>query len=187
MKLNVSKRIAQKKSEAKRLRRANNIPAILYLKGKHSDNVAIDGAEFQKHLNTMRKGHLATTVFTLVDADGKEVKAIVKEIQYHPTTYNILHLDLEILHEDVPVNVRVPIVPKGVADCVGIKLGGVLRQVIRHLKVRCLPKNLPENFELDIRDLKMKDSLRLRDIVIPEGLKPMVPDLNEVAMVIVKR
>ena len=71
-------------------------------------------------------------------------------------------------------------------DCVGIKLGGFLRQVIRSVKVRCLPKNIPQNFELDIRNLKMRQSKRLSDLVMPEGVTPLAAT-DEVVVVIAKR
>ncbi len=71
-------------------------------------------------------------------------------------------------------------------DCVGVKLGGVLRQVIRHVRVRCFPKDMPTFFELDISELGLKQSKRFSDIEIPKTVRPLV-DLNEVVAVIVKR
>lgn len=186
MKLTVSKRNSEKKSEAKTLRREGDIPAVIYSQGKEGEAISIKGSEFQKHLSHIKRGHLPTSVFTLVDADGKERKAIVKDIQYHVTTYNILHLDFEELHDDALVNVKVPIEFLHAADCVGVKLGGVLRQVIRHLRVRCLPKNMPKSFGIDVRALNMKDTKRLRDITIPEGVRPMA-NMDEVVVVVAKR
>ncbi len=187
MKLTVSTRNSKKKSEAKQLRRKGNIPAVIYSNGNVGETIAIDGAEYKKHLNQVKKGHLATTVFTLVDSEGKERKAIIKDIQYHVTTYNILHLDFEELHDDSRLNVKVPIELTGVADCVGIKLGGVPRQVIRFLKVNCLPKDIPSSFKIDIRQLKMKEKKKLHDITIPEGVVPQAANMNEVVIVIAKR
>jgi large subunit ribosomal protein L25 len=187
MKLNVSKRNADKKSEAKQLRRNGMIPAVLYSQGKEGETIAICNNEFQKLLASIQKGHLPTTVFTLVDQAGKSRKAIIKDIQYAFTTYAVLHIDFEEVHEDVPVSLKVPIVYTGVADCVGIKLGGVLRQVIRYLRVKCLPRDIPKNFSLDVTQMKMKETKRLRDIALPEGVRALVTDLNSVVAVIVKR
>lgn len=186
MKLTVSKRNSEKKSEAKKLRREGNIPAVIYSGGKEGTAITVDGREFQKHMSNVKRGHLPTTVFTLVDEEGKERKAIVKDIQYHVTTYNILHLDFEELHDDVLVNVKVPIEFLHAADCVGVKLGGVLRQVIRHLRVRCLPKDMPHSFGIDVKSLNMKDTKRLRDIDIPAGVRPMA-NMDEVVVVVAKR
>ncbi len=100
--------------------------------------------------------------------------------------YSVIHLDFEELHSDVPVTVKVPIEMTGVVDCIGVKLGGILRQVIRHVKVRCLPKDIPSCFYLDVKSLDLRQSRRLNDLEIPETLRPLV-DLNEVAVLIAKR
>lgn len=134
----------------------------------------------------MPKGQLATTVFELVDDSGLVRKAHVKDISYEPTTYRIQHLDFVELHDDVPVSINVPIQPVGMVDCVGMKLGGVCRQVIRSLRVVCLPKDVPSAFEVDIRHLNLKQSMRLKDIKLPESVRAM-GNMNEVMIVIAKR
>jgi len=185
MKLGFQERSNAQKREAKRLRRGGKVPAVLYSDGKEGRSIAVDSTEFQTALRQVKKGHLATTVFELSD-NGKAHRAIVKDIQYHPTTYAVLHLDFEELHSDVYVNVKVPIECTGVVDCQGIKLGGVLRQVIRALKIRCLPKDMPASFPVNIADMGIKDSLRLKDLDLPANVRPLA-DLNEVAVAIVKR
>lgn len=185
MKLKFQERLDAQGKEAKRLRRSGKIPAIIYSDGKEGRSIAVDLQEFQTALRQVKKGHLATTVFNL-EGDSKAHKAIIKDIQYHPTTYAILHLDFEELHSDVYVNVKVPIECIGIVDCQGIKLGGVLRQVIRSLKVRCLPKDMPQSFQVDIAPMGIKDSRRLKDLSLPANVRPLA-DLNEVAVVIVKR
>ena len=186
MKLTVTKREDKSKGATKAIRRAGNIPAVLYSKGEQGESVAVDGAEFARALRTIQKGFLSTTVFDLQREDGSMAKALVKGIEYHPTTYNILHIDLMQLHDNVPVQVKVPIEFTGAVDCVGIKLGGFLRVVIRYLRVLCLPKDLPGKFTLDVKDLNIKQVRRLREIALPEAVRPL-QDLNEVAVVIAKR
>lgn len=186
MKLNVTSRTAGKKSDAKQSRLIGKIPAIIYQRGKNSENILVDNKEYQTLIRQTKKGHLPTTRITLVSEDGKETKAIIKEIQYHITTYDVLHLDFEELVDDVKVKVKIPIECTGVVDCVGIKLGGVLRQVIRHMRVQCLPKDMPESFTLDVQNLELNDSLRLNDLTIPSTIRPLMK-LEEVAIVIAKR
>jgi large subunit ribosomal protein L25 len=186
MKLKVAPRAAVKKSEVTRLRREGFIPAILYNRGKEGETLAIRNDEFKAHLRGVKSGHLPTSIFTLVDENGKERRALIKDIQYQITTYEVRHLDFEELLDDQKINVKVPIECTGVIDCVGIKLGGVLRQPIRHVRVRCLPQDLPSYFNLDIRELGIKQSKRLSDITIPETVRPLT-SLNEVVAVIVKR
>lgn len=186
MNLQIAKRSGDRKSEVSHLRREGFIPAVIYVRGKPAETVAIKSAEFNALLRQVQPGRLATQRFSLIDEKGKKRNAILKEIQYHVTTYNVIHLDFEELHEDQPVQVKVPIECTGIADCVGIKLGGVQRQVIRYLKVRCLPKDIPTVFYLDIRSLGPRESKRLSDLTIPETVRP-IANMNEVAVVIVKR
>jgi large subunit ribosomal protein L25 len=186
MKLELLKRDSTKKSETKRLRREGLVPAAIYLKGKDAEPVAIKDAEFSALIREIQPGRLSTTIFNLTDKSGHKRRAILKEIQYEPTTYKVRHLDFEELHDDVIVKVKVPIEFTGVADCVGIKLGGVIRQVIRHLRVACLPKHLPSVFTLDVKNLQIAESIRLSGLSIPETVRPLA-DLNEVAVVIAKR
>ena len=186
MKLKIFKRSKEKKSVTQKIRREGNIPAVMYLHGKDTANLVVNGAEFEAALRAVQPGRLSTTIFTLVSEGGKEHKAIVKEIQYQPTTYRIQHLDFEELFDNVKINVKVPIECTGVADCQGIKLGGTLRQVIRYLRVSCLPKDIPNAFNLDIKPLGVGQSKRLSDLEIPNTIRPL-GDLNEVAVVIAKR
>lgn len=186
MKLKIEKRSAERKSDSKSLRNTGKIPAVIYNRGKASEPIAVDAAEFDTIMRNLKKGRLPTTKITLVDESGKEKTVLVKEIQYHVTTYRVVHLDFEELIDDVKVKVKVPIECIGEVDCVGIKLGGVLRRVIRHLRVQCLPKDLPEYFQMDVKTLGLKEVRRLADMKIPEGVRPLM-DLNEVAVVIAKR
>lgn len=186
MKLQTVKRTADSKSEVKKLRREGYIPAVLYVKEKSGETLAVNASDFTANLRHVKSGHLPTTVFSLVDENGRERRVLIKDIQYAITTYNVTHLDFEELVDDHKINVKVPIECVGQVDCVGIKLGGVLRQVIRHVRVRCLPKDIPTFFELDIRELGIKQSKRLADIQIPNTVRPLT-DLKEVVAVIVKR
>jgi len=178
-------RASTKKSDTKQIRREGKIPAILYSTGKPNIQLTVSGEEMGAILRQMKPGHLGTTVFHL-KLDGKERRAIIKDIQYQLTTYQVSHIDFEELFEDVPVSVKVPIQCTGVADCVGVKLGGFLRQIIRHVRVECLPKHIPAHFFVDVQDLGIKQSKKLSDITIPQGVKPLAK-MDEVVVVVSKR
>lgn len=186
MQLHIAKRSLDKKCDVKKSRRAGKIPAAIYVRGEHAETILIDEAEFQNILRHVQKGRLSTTKIDLIDESGKKRCAIIKDIQYHITTYRVIHLDFEVLHDDVKVKVNVPIEPVGAVDCAGIKLGGVLRQVIRSLKVQCFPKDIPDFFEIDVRSMAMKDAKKLSDLQIPAALRPL-KNLDEVCIVIAKR
>lgn len=185
MKLSVSSRTNEKKSDAKKLRRAGQVPAVIYGPGKENKNISFPLEQLQETLRTIHPGSLATTVFDLEEG-GKSVKVLVKEIQYHPVSYAVLHIDFILIEENTPIKVNVPLRVSGQADCVGIKLGGFLRQVIRSMKVQCLPKDLPAELTLDIRELEIGGSKVLGDFPIPEKVRPLA-HMKEVAVVITKR
>lgn len=186
MKLEFFRRAAESKGEINAIRRAGNIPAILYMKGQQGDNIVVNNNGFLSLMRSVPQGRLSTAIFELFEEGGKAHRAILKEIQYHPTTYDIIHLDFEELREDVEVNVKVPLEFVGIADCAGVKLGGSPRQVIRRLKVRCLPKHIPSHFTIDVKSLEIGQSKRLKDLDIPNTVRPL-NNLNEVAFVVEKR
>jgi large subunit ribosomal protein L25 len=185
MKLNVSKRAGENKSELTKLRYEGDIPAVVYKPGQPSEKVTVKGSDFAAVIRGLKKGYLPTTIFEM-EVDGKSRRAIVKDIQYHPTTYRILHLDFQMLEDKTEVEVRVPVTFEGVAECVGVKLGGFVRQVIHHVKVRCLPKDIPAEFTLDIRGLSIGEAKRVGDIAIGEAVRSLVPK-KEIIVVIAKR
>lgn len=186
MKLKVKTRLAETKKTVNSIRRAGDIPAVVYAKNQPNRLIEISGDEFRAHLRKLPEGSLPNTVFIIENEKGETFKAIVKDIQYHITTYDILHLDFMQLMDNVPVNVKVPLRYIGAADCAGVKLGGVVRAVIRHLKVRCLPTHIPKEFHLDITKLSMNQSMKLASIKLPNDVTPLL-DLNEVAVTIAKR
>ena len=186
MKLSFFSRKVEKKCDVKRLRRDGKIPAVLYSNGKKGETITVMREEIDALLRKVKKNHLPTTILTFVGEDKKERKAIVKEIQYHVTTYQVIHIDFEELHDDVKVRLKVPIKNVGAADCVGVKQGGVIRTVMRHLKVECLPKDIPTSFDIPVKDLSIGASQRLKMIDLPKDVRPLM-DLNEVAVVVAKR
>lgn len=185
MKFSIQKRTTGKKGETNRIRREGSIPCILYGFQKAGEPVYIKGEDVQTVLRNMQSGLLSTTVFELNDGHIKH-KAIIKEIQYHPVSYAVLHIDFALLSDERPITLNVPIELVGTADCAGVKLGGFLRQAIRTLKVTCLPKHIPEKFTLDVRDLNIAQSKKLSDIDMPKHVRPRAK-MNEVAVVVGKK
>lgn len=185
MKLAVSKRTSGKKGETNKLRREGNIPAIMYGANKPGIPVQVKADEIQSILRNIKSGLLGTTIFELSEG-GHKHEAIIKEIQYHVASYEIEHIDFALVFEDKLVTVNVPIQMIGVADCVGVKLGGFIRQVVRTLKVTCLPKHIPQEFTVDVRDLNIAQSITLGDIPLPSNVRPLAK-LSEVAVIVGKK
>lgn len=185
MKLELKKRTTGKKGENNKIRREGDIPAILYNSKGDAHPVVVKGDELKAHLRSIKSGLLSTTVFELA-LDGKKIKAIVKDVQYHVASYDIEHIDFLQLSDSEKVTVNVPVQLIGAADCAGVKLGGFLRQVIRSMKVTCLPKDIPQEFSIDVREMNIAQSKTLADVAIPANVKPCAR-MNEVAVVVGKK
>jgi large subunit ribosomal protein L25 len=185
MELKIFKRASTKKSETKKIRRENDIPMVVYSRKEEASNYFIKGSDFSKIMAKIDKGMLSTTIFTL-DSDGKKKKAIVKGIQYNKTNYAIIHLDFLILDEESNVTINIPVECVGMEACNGITLGGILRQVIRAVRVSCLPKDIPNKFVIDVSSLNITESKKLKEITMPSGVRP-ITDVNQVVVSIAKR
>ena len=184
MKLACFSRTPQKKGENNRLRRENAIPAILYGKGEIQP-IFVKQDEFSAMIRSMNPDLLATTPVELQDGQ-KTHKVLVKEVQYHRSSYAVEHIDFFLIPEKALIQVNVPIQITGAADSTGVKLGGFVRQVIRSITVECLLRDLPKEFTLDVRELVIGQCKRLSDIPMPAGVKP-IAKLEEVAVVIAKK
>jgi large subunit ribosomal protein L25 len=183
--LTLSKRDTSSKSQLTKIRRAGDIPAVMYSSRQESTPVTVSGPEYAAILRGVKEGYLPVTIFKLT-LDGKEYKAVIKGIEYHKTTYNVQHIDFQILEDGVMLDIKIPVNFTGVIDCVGIKLGGFLRKVMRHVKVRCLPKDIPSDFPVDIRELNIGSTTKVSDITRVDGVKLLVKD-KDVLAVIAKR
>jgi large subunit ribosomal protein L25 len=185
MKLSYFSRTAGLKGTVNKLRREGSIPAVLYGMNHSPESIFVKKDEIETSLRHLKQGQLSTTVFELHDGQ-KTHKALIKEVQYHRTTYAIEHIDFLFVNDKKEVTVNVPIQITGIGDCVGVKLGGFVRQAIRSLKVSCLLKDIPQEFTIDVRDMQIAQAKRLSDIALPSGVKP-IGKLNEVAVVIAKK
>lgn len=188
MKLNFKPREHKKKSDAATLRREGFIPAVIYHKDKSGagEVISICKNEFATHMRHVPQGRLSTTLFTLEDGKGKGRSVLIKDIQYFPIDYSVMHIDFEALDDKTPVKVNVPILLQGEADSVGVKLGGMPRVVIRNLKVECLPKDIPSFFVVDIKNMNIGEVLRLSQLDIPKTVRPLMK-LDVVAVTMVKK
>ena len=185
MKLTVYPRSKDGKGHVRRLRYANEIPGVVYGSKKKSEAIFMKGADFHAILRAVPPNQLSTTMIDL-QLHSETYKVIVKDVQYHRTTYDIQHIDFAIVVKDTPVVVLVPIRCDGAAECAGVKLGGMLRQVIRSIKVECLPKDIPAVFAFDVKNMGIADSKRLSELSIPAGVKP-IAKMDEVFVTVAKR
>lgn len=147
------------KNNCNRLRNEGFIPAVVYSHGK-ADVIKIQEKEFL----TLFKGHISESVIFDLHVDGQaDLMAFVKDFQRDPVTGRITHLDLFRVTKSEKIKTHVPIELLGTP--VGLKLGGVLKQVEREVMIQCLPGNLPEKITIDISKMVPGDTIHVGDIV----------------------
>ena len=166
------------KTANKNARKEGRIPGVVY----GGDEVI----HFSTHAKAL-KSLVYTSEFKLVDLeiDGKSHKSILKDIQFHPVTDNIEHVDFLRLYDDVPVTVEVPIKFEGVSP--GVLEGGKLIQTVRKIKLKTTPENLVNHVVVDISNLKLGHAIRVKDITPMSGVQVMNVANTPVANVEVPR
>ncbi len=148
-------REATGKKNSKKLRREERVPCVLY------------GGESNVHFSVVSK-ELRDLIYTpnvyLVDLslDGKAHKAIVKDIQFHAVTDDIIHIDFLEIFEDKAVEISIPVTLNGLA--IGVKAGGKLQTLNGKLKVKALPKFLPDTLDVDVTKLALGKSIKVGDV-----------------------
>ena len=159
--LQAEKRETRGKNEARRLRAAGKIPAVVYgaEKGKAVE-IAVDPKILSRLLHSEAG---ANTLISMQGLDGGESRVLVKEYQLDPVTHKMLHADFYQVAMDKTLTLTVQIVLKGEAK--GIKLqGGIVDFVTREIEIEVLPGDIPENIEVDISELLLNQGIRLRDL-----------------------
>ena len=163
--LEAVKREGRGKNEANRLRASGQIPAVVYgskKEGKTPEGVAL-AVDPKSLLRILHSDSGANTLITL-RVDGTEARVMVKEYQLDPVTHHLLHADFYQLAMDKAIVVTVPVSLKG--EPKGVKVqGGLLDFVTREIEVECLPANIPEHIDVDVSELELHQSIRVRDVV----------------------
>ena len=164
--LEAVKRDGRGKNEANRLRAGGKIPVVFYGPGK--DGKAPEGVAVAVDPKAvLRILHSDTGANTLINLklDGFEARVMVREYQLDPITHGLLHADFYQLAMDKAIVVTVPVVVKGEAK--GVKQqGGLLDFVTRDIEVECLPTDIPENIVVDVTELMLHESIRVRDLPV---------------------
>jgi large subunit ribosomal protein L25 len=161
-KLEILERAEAGSRNAKALRREGMIPAVYYYHGEDNLNLSLDQKKFWKAL---RSGH---HIFE-VNLKGKAQYVMIKELQYHPITDDIIHVDLMRVRRDEKITITVPISPVGTAE--GTKQGGVLSQTLTALEISCLPGDVPEQITLDVTSVGLHESLSVGDIEVADNIE----------------
>ncbi len=148
------------KRDAKELRYQGLVPAVLY-GGATQTHFAVSLADMKPVIYTPE------VQFIDLDVAGTKTQAIIKDMQFHPLTDELLHIDFLQLDEAKPVTIEIPIRLTGTSP--GVKMGGKLVQKLRKLRIKALPKDHLDSLEVSIEGLEVGKSVRVRDISF-EGL-----------------
>lgn len=153
----------------KKVRAQGRIPAVIYGAKNPPQSLEVDQKEFEKLIHHSVSENLLVDL--AVDQDGKPTRlALLQEVQHNPLSGKVVHVDLHEVDANEPVTISIPI--ETVGEPVGVKTGGgVLEHVVFKIRVRALPKNLPEFINLDVASLEVGKSLHLSDVVAPEGVE----------------
>ena len=162
--LRVKTRTETGKGVARKLRAAEQLPAVLYGMGRESLGLIVSEMDLRLALSTSARGRVVLNL-DIEGEKGGPVPALVKDIQRHPVGGEFLHADLLAIQLDKPVQIRVPIISTDAVP-VGVKTdGGVLEWMRRDVLIEVLPRDIPDRIEVDLADLELNQSLTAMQIV----------------------
>ncbi len=168
-----SKRESVGKKATKALRNAEMVPCVVY-----GGNEPISFSAEEKAFRNLVYTPNAHTV--VLDLGGTKINAVLQDIQFHPVTDRILHIDFYQIFDDKEVTMEIPV--KVVGNSRGVRAGGVLRVVTRKLRVKALPKNLPDAIEVDITNMRIGNKMYVT-AVENDAYKIMHPDNTVICQV----
>ena len=157
-------RAVRGKGPARRLRASGKLPGVFYGPGAEPTPLTLSPTELTKAL----RGERGRNVVFKLTIEGKEELAMVKDVTTDPVSQELLHVDLYRVFEDKELDIKVPFHAHG--RSVGVVQGGVLNVTRRELPLRTKPANIPVSVDVDVTPLKIKDSIAVEDLQLPEGV-----------------
>jgi large subunit ribosomal protein L25 len=177
---NAKTRVLQGTSASRRLRRAGSVPAIIYGAGA-AVQIEVDHNEI---FHALRNEAFHASVLTVL-LDGAVQSVILRDTQWHPYKQQVMHLDFQRVDATHKIHVKVPLHFVNADIAPGVKLeGGMVTHVMADIDLECLPANLPEFIQVDLKDLASGHSIHVSDLVLPEGVKALVHGENPVVATI---
>ncbi len=155
------------KRDAKELRYEGKVPAVLY-GGKEQMHFAVLRTDLNEAIYTPEANFLE------INVNGTKTKAIIKEVQFHPLTDLLLHVDFLQLFDDKEIVMEIPVKLTGTSP--GVKMGGKLVQKLRKLRVKSLPKSMPQVVEVSIAKMEVGHLFRVRDLQKAEYVVTNTPE-----------
>lgn len=167
IKLNAEIRSVAGKGAARSIRKNKKIPAVIYGEKKAPVAIELDGNGFEQ---LVKKPGLRTKLFEIDTNNGKE-NAMLVDIQYHPVSDAVVHVDFKRIDVNSPVNVVVPVEVINAETSKGMKLGGVLNFAVRKVALRGSIHAIPEKIIIDLANVTIGDVIHGTDLVLPDGIE----------------
>ncbi|HEY6364474.1 MAG TPA: 50S ribosomal protein L25 [Candidatus Binatia bacterium] len=166
LEIQVEMREVGSKRQARRIRRDGKIPGVLYGPKTAPVPLELNKKEFSNRVAGLEGSHLVRLKSGSTALADKV--ALVKEMQYHPITGEVVHTDLYEVDLTARIQVRVPL--HFVGKAAGVVRGGILQPIVREIEVECLPLDIPEFFNVEVSALDIGDSVHIEELSIPEGV-----------------
>lgn len=164
--LNAEPRTESGKGASRRLRRTGKVPAILYGGDKDPQSLTLEHNQLLRNLeHEAFYSHILT-----INLDGKQMPAILRDLQRHPSRPVVLHVDLQRVNMSEKLKAHVPLHFKGEDESAAVKAGGLVSHELIDVLVECMPKDLPEFIEVDITNMEVGDSIHLSQLTVPAGV-----------------
>lgn len=176
--LPVKARTAGNKRDAGRLRRSGTLPGVVYAAGKLGEAFSIDGKDLKMRVPSLDGSHLLKLQSSDGTLDGRIV--LIRDVQYHPVTHDVLHLDFYEVDLTRRMAVMVPL--NYVGRPAGVVHGGVMQSIAREVEVECLPTDIPGELDVDVSGLEIGDALRSEDLVLPPNVSITTPGVPLVSV-----
>ena len=168
-KLDVTNRAELRSKAAKSLRKKGIVPGVLYYSGEENVNISIERSVL---FHAMQSGQ---RIFE-IDQEGESQYTMIKQLQYHPVTDEIIHVDLMRVRRSEKITISVPLILVG--DSIGVKEGGVLSQSLNQIEISCFPTDVPEQIELNIEDLELNSAKSVADLELDLEDVDIITDPN---------
>lgn len=156
--LKVEKRGEFKRSTSRQMRKAGFVPGVYYIHG--GENIAIKATELA--LRPVVYTSDSRIINLEIEGEAKPFSCILKDTQFEPITSKLIHFDLLGLKEGEKIEIVVPI--NLIGNAPGIKDGGILQHILHKIDIKCLPQHIPAHIDVDISELKIGDSINIRDL-----------------------
>jgi large subunit ribosomal protein L25 len=181
-KLEAQVRTLSGKGWAHKLRNEGKIPAVCYGGGAEPIALSLDPRELSRALDPEKRQNTLITLTVKSEGKAQDLTVMLKDFQSDPIKHQVMHADFIRVDVTKPIKVTIPVILTGKAE--GVKLGGILHQVFRHVEVECLPDRIPLKVEGDVSPLQMGQALHVSDIKLQEGVRLLLDAKQSIAVVV---